>query len=366
LYFVSYFTTEKSNLAEGKSNLPHRLLRQVAFLHMMGKTKQTGKKERISEPEKNKKGRKRQNMEPIIKVEGLTKHFGQVKAVKGINLQVEKGELFGFLGVNGAGKSTTINMLCTVLKPSAGEAEICGLMLGKQDEEIRKKIGVVYQNNCLDERLTVKENLFIRGALYEKSGKRLAENVSRVCEVLELGEVYTRKFGKLSGGWKRRCEIARALLHAPKILFLDEPTTGLDPATRKIVWESIGRLRKEEKMTIFLTTHYMEEAARASHIAIIDAGEMKEYGTPFSLKEKYAKDKLKLIPKSGKEPELSALLLQKEIGYGKKEEFWQIGLEDSISAIPILREAGTLIEGFEVVQGSMDDVFLHVTGKNLK
>ena len=221
-------------------------------------------------------------MEPIIKVEGLSKEFGEVKAVKGIDFEVQKGELFGFLGVNGAGKSTTINMLCTVLKPTAGNAHICGLQLGKNDEEIRKKIGVVYQNNCLDERLTVKENLFIRGALYESNQKKLTENVMRVCEVLQLEEVYNRRFGKLSGGWKRRCEIARALLHKPEILFLDEPTTGLDPATRKIVWESIGHLRREEDMTIFLTTHYMEEAARASHIAIIDAGEIKEYGTPFS------------------------------------------------------------------------------------
>ena len=243
-------------------------------------------------------------MEPIIKVEGLQKHFGSVKAVKGIDFQVEKGELFGFLGVNGAGKSTTINMLCTVLKPTAGKADICGLEVGKEDEEIRKKIGVVYQNNCLDDRLTVKENLLVRGALYETDRKKLTENVSRVCEILELSEVYGRKFGKLSGGWKRRCEIARALLHAPEILFLDEPTTGLDPSTRKIVWESISRLRKEENMTIFLTTHYMEEAAKASHIAIIDAGEIKEYGTPFSLKEKYAKDKLKLIPKRETEKEI--------------------------------------------------------------
>ncbi len=302
-------------------------------------------------------------MEPIIKVEGLTKSFGEVKAVKGIDFQVEKGELFGFLGVNGAGKSTTINMLCTVLKPTAGRVEICGLKLGGQDEEIRKKIGVVYQNNCLDERLTVKENLFIRGALYESNKKKLAENVARVCEVLELKEVYTRKFGKLSGGWKRRCEIARALLHAPEILFLDEPTTGLDPATRKIVWESINRLRKEEKMTIFLTTHYMEEAARASHIAMIDGGEMKEYGTPFSLKETYAKDKLNLIPACGMETQLKVCLEEMAVKYQRKEETVQVILNDSLAALPVLERVRTMIEGFEMVQGSMDDVFLNVTGR---
>ena len=305
-------------------------------------------------------------MEPIIKVEGLSKEFGEVKAVKGIDFEVQKGELFGFLGVNGAGKSTTINMLCTVLKPTAGNAHICGLQLGKNDEEIRKKIGVVYQNNCLDERLTVKENLFIRGALYESNQKKLTENVIRVCEVRQLEEVYNRRFGKLSGGWKRRCEIARALLHKPEILFLDEPTTGLDPATRKIVWESIGHLRREEDMTIFLTTHYMEEAARASHIAIIDAGEIKEYGTPFSLKEMYAKDKLNLIPKSGKESLLNEYLTAQGLAYKVKEEVLQIGVDNSLAAIPILYKAEPMLEGFEVVQGSMDDVFLNVTGRKLE
>lgn len=305
-------------------------------------------------------------METVIKVEGLCKEFGTVKAVKGIDFQVQKGELFGFLGVNGAGKSTTINMLCAVMKPTSGDASICGMQLGKNDEEIRKKIGVVYQNNCLDERLTVKENLYIRGALYENNKKKLSEDVARVCEVLQLKEVYNRKFGKLSGGWKRRCEIARALLHAPEILFLDEPTTGLDPSTRKIVWESIGRLRKEENMTIFLTTHYMEEAAKASHIAIIDAGEIKEYGTPFSLKETYAKDKLNLIPRSDRERELREWLQGNQLTYKQREEILQIGVPNSLSALPILNEISDMLEGFEVLQGSMDDVFLNVTGRKLE
>ena len=305
-------------------------------------------------------------MEPIIKVEGLKKHFGEIKAVNGIDFAVEKGGLFGFLGVNGAGKSTTINMLCTVLKPTAGEATICGMSVGKEDEEIRKKIGVVYQNNCLDERLTVKENLYIRGALYESNGKRLAENVMRVCEVLELGEVYGRRFGKLSGGWKRRCEIARALVHAPEILFLDEPTTGLDPSTRKIVWESIGRLRREEEMTIFLTTHYMEETARASHIAIIDGGEIKEYGTPFSLKEAYAKDKLRLIPKGETGKGLEGYFLKKQVPFKKKDEYLEICVKDSLAALPVLEEVKPMLTGFELLQGSMDDVFLNVTGRKLE
>lgn len=319
-------------------------------------------------------------MEPVIKVEGLKKYFKDVKAVDDISFRVERGELFGFLGVNGAGKSTTINMLCTVFGPTAGNIEICGLKVGKDDEEIRRRIGVVYQNNCLDERLTVKENLFIRGALYERNTGKLSENIAKICEILELESVYNRRFSKLSGGQKRRCEIARALVNTSEIMFLDEPTTGLDPATRKAVWESLARLRGEEKMTIFLTTHYMEEAARASHIAVIDSGKIKEYGTPFSLKETYAKDKLKLMPKPGKQELLKGKLAElkqeqslKSIGqklaepaFRQKEEYLVVEIPESMAALPILDHVREQISGFEVVQGSMDDVFLNVTGKKLE
>lgn len=301
----------------------------------------------------------------VIRVKNLKKYFGEVKAVNDISFQVEQGELFGFLGINGAGKSTTINMLCTVFEPTSGEIEVCGWKAGRENEQIRRRIGVVYQNNCLDERLSVKENLLIRGALYEKSSRKLTENIARICEILELEDVYGRRFARLSGGQKRRCEIARALVNTPEVLFLDEPTTGLDPATRKKVWQCIDRLRREEKMTVFLTTHYMEEAARASHIAIIDGGVLKEYGTPFSLKEAYAKDRLRLIPKKGREGDLAGSLAEKKIAFRQKEESLVIDLSDSMSALPILNAVSELTEGFEVVQGSMDDVFLNVTGKKL-
>lgn len=262
-----------------------------------------------------------------------------------------------------------------MMKPTAGSAEVCGFAVGKEDEEIRKRIGVVYQNQCLDDRLSVKENLFLRGALYEKNHKKLSETIERICEILELSQVYYRRFAKLSGGQKRRCEIARALVGSPEILFLDEPTTGLDPATRKKVWECLYRLRKEEQMTIFLTTHYMEEAARASHIAVMDAGRILEYGTPFTLKEAYAKDKLKLIPKAGMQGELesrlkklraeSGSLPQAGLSYVHKEEYFMINVEDSLAALPILHSTQELLGGFEMLQGSMDDVFLNVTGKKL-
>lgn len=306
-------------------------------------------------------------MEQVIQVRGLKKYFGKIKAVDDISFSVERGELFGFLGVNGAGKSTTINMLCTLFRPTAGEIVIGGNILGREDEAIRHRIGVVYQNNCLDERLTVKENLTIRGSLYERDSRTLKEKIRQTCKLLQLEDTLNRRFGMLSGGQKRKCEIARALLHTPEVLFLDEPTTGLDPATRKTVWESLNRLR-QEGMTIFLTTHYMEEAAKCSHIAVMDAGKIKEFGTPFSLKEKYSKDRLRIMAK----PETDALLKEKLEGLGhewkenSEKRLYSICLQDSMMAIPILKETEDLLEGFEMVQGSMDDVFLNITGKNLE
>lgn len=303
--------------------------------------------------------------ETVIRASHLKKYFKEVKAVDDISFEIKRGELFGFLGINGAGKSTTINMLCTLSRPTDGGAEICGHELGKEDERIREKIGVVYQNNCLDEKLSVKENLFVRGSLYEKSGSRLKSQILNVCEILKLGDVYDRRFAMLSGGQKRRCEIARALVNRPEILFLDEPTTGLDPATRKNVWQSVEQLRKEMNMTVFLTTHYMEEAAKATSIAIIDGGHIMERGTPFSLKEKYAKDRLVLFPKEGQSERFRGALEAEKTAYKQKEGYITMNLENSMLALPILQKMQPFLSGFELVQGSMDDVFLNVTGKIL-
>lgn len=310
-------------------------------------------------------------METIVKVRNLKKYFREVKAVDDISFSVEQGELFGFLGVNGAGKSTTINMMCTLFAPTDGEIEICGEQVGKGDALIREQIGVVWQNNCLDERLTVKENLYVRASLYGKKGASLKSEIDRVCEKLQLGDIYGRRYGKLSGGQKRRCEIAAALVNTPKILFLDEPTTGLDPATRKLVWESIDRLRAEDGMTVFLTTHYMEEAAKANHVAVIDSGKMKEFGTPFELKERYTTDSLMLYPKEGCRESLENML-EEYLGMEKKlrcetvQDAYRIRMPGSIDAIPILKEAERLLQGFEMLQGTMDDVFLNITGKSLE
>lgn len=303
-------------------------------------------------------------MAEAVKVDHLVKYFNDVKAVDDISFRIERGELFGFLGVNGAGKSTTINILCTLFTQTAGTAEICGYRLGKDNEVIRHKIGVVRQNNCLDDDLSVKENLLVRGSLYERDRARLKKKLSDVCEIMGLQDVYGRRYARLSGGQKRRCEIAGALLHVPEILFLDEPTTGLDPATRKDVWESVEKLRRELQMTVFLTTHYMEEAARASTIAILDAGQIKEQGMPFYLKEQYAKDKLKLMPKPGKKESLWEALVKENLSCQKKEEYVILTVESSMQALPLLEKYQFLLAGFEMVQGTLDDVFLHITDRN--
>lgn len=308
-------------------------------------------------------------MEKSIEVKGLKKYFREVKAVDDVSFTVETGELFGFLGVNGAGKSTTVNMLCTLFAPTAGEIRICGYRMGKEDEKIRKSIGVVWQHNCLDERLTVKENLFVRGSLYGYTERELRERVEGVCRRLCLEKLYSRQYAKLSGGQKRLCELGAALIHTPGILFLDEPTTGLDPATRKLVWESLENLRQEGGMTVFLTTHYMEEAARAGHIAILDSGRIREFGTPFELKEKYARDKLRLWPKPDMvrqaEGVLAEMLQETKSALRQEAGLLTVDLADSMAAMPVLNRVADCISGFELVQGTMDDVFLNVTGKSL-
>ena len=278
-----------------------------------------------------------------IEISNLTKKYGDYTAVDHISFQVKKGSLIGFLGVNGAGKTTVINMLATLLRPDEGKVNICGFELGKKDNEIRKKIGIIYQQNCLDELLTVKENLICRGVLHGISKKEAGAQCKKLTKVLKLEEILKKKYKTLSGGQKRRCEIAAALMHAPEILFLDEPTTGLDPATRIDVWNIVERLQKEEGMTVFLTTHYMEEAAKADDIIIIDHGKILTAGTPFELKQKYAKDKI--------------LLYYDEKG-GKRCE--EILLESTLEAIGIAEVRKDEISGFEVIQGNMDDVFVNV------
>ena len=299
-----------------------------------------------------------------IEASHLKKTFGQLKAVDDLSFKVEQGELFGFLGINGAGKSTAINILCTLLTPSEGEVEVSGYKLGKNNKEIRKKIGVVFQGNTLDEHLTIRENLMARAYLYENRSSVVKKNMGDVCDILDIHALLDRRFKELSGGQKRKCEIARALLHKPDILFLDEPTTGLDPRTRKLVWENIEQLRKETQMTVFLTTHYMEEAVRAKHIAIIDAGKMVAFDAPYKLKEDYATDLLKIVPKE--KQQAISILKQEGLKYREEDHRLYIEMPSSMASISLLNQLQSYIEAFEVVQGTMEDAFLNITGKSLE
>lgn len=300
----------------------------------------------------------------IIKVQNLTKTYSGVYAVDHISFSVERGTMLGFLGVNGAGKSTTIHMLSTLLKPDAGDAKLCGFTVGREDYEIRRRIGIVYQQNCLDDLLTVKENLICASVLHGASKEKAVRQLKHLCEILKLENILRKRYRTLSGGQKRRCEIAAALMHTPEILFLDEPTTGLDPATRQDVWAAITDLQQKEKITVFLTTHYMEEAARADNIIIMNEGKITASGAAFELKEKYTTDKLRLYYKENAEAVLSGKLEKIAIHrkVTKQKEGVEIALRDTLEAIPILQAVKDEVDGFEVIQGNMDDVFLHAVG----
>lgn len=303
-------------------------------------------------------------MDRIIEVQGLKKSYGSVEAVKGIDFYVERGALFAFLGPNGAGKSTTIDMVSTLLKPDAGSVTVDGKVLGRQDGAIRSRIGIVFQDSVLDGLLTVKENLMSRGSLYGMPGAELKKAVQNAAEVADVTEFWNRPYGKLSGGQRRRADIARALVNTPRILFLDEPTTGLDPQTRKRVWETVKGLQKQNDMTIFLTTHYMEEAAQADYITIMDSGSILARGTPLELKEQYARDSLRIKPKDM--ARLEALLKEKGVEYRVKAQEAVIRLSHTVEAIPLIDALRGEIDGFEVVRGSMDDVFINLTGREVR
>ena len=236
----------------------------------------------------------------IIEVSNLKKSYGDIEAVKGIDFYVDEGSLFAFLGLNGAGKSTTIDMMCTFLKADSGKIKIDNYEVNKDDDKIKSLIGVVFQDSVLDDLLTVKENLKVRSKLYNMSKSEFDKNLEEIAHVTSINDFLNRQYGKLSGGQRRRADIARALINKPKILFLDEPTTGLDPNSRKSVWDMIRRLQEENNMTVFLTTHYMEEAAKADYIIIMNEGKIEAKGTTYELKEKYTKDKMIVYTKNNR------------------------------------------------------------------
>ena len=299
-------------------------------------------------------------MNTIIKIDNLTKTYGSLKAVDNLSFEIRKGELFAFLGVNGAGKSTTINIICGQLKKDEGTVIIDELNLDDNLANIKKKIGVVFQASILDPQLTVKDNLEIKASLYGLSRKEIKSRVGELAEILDFKSYLNRPLAKLSGGQKRRIDIARALLNKPDILILDEPTTGLDPQTRKMIWAVITKLRKENNMTVLLTTHYMEEASEADYVVIIDQGKMVAHGTPLDLKNKYVGDYMLIY--NVKEEDVKKLGLP----YITIPNGYKIEVNDTLEATNLIVNNRELFVDYELIKGKMDDVFLKVTGKNLE
>lgn len=299
----------------------------------------------------------------IIEIENLEKSFKEVKAVDGVSFKVKEGELFAFLGINGAGKSTTINIICGTLKKDGGTVKVCGYDIDENADKIKGNIGIVFQNSVLDKKLSVYDNLKSRAGLYGIFGKDFKARLDEISELLDLKEILKRPVFKLSGGQKRRIDIARALLHNPKLLILDEPTTGLDPKTRKTVWSVIDKLRKESGLTVFLTTHYMEEAAEADYVVILDSGKKVAEGTPHELKNTYANDYVRIYSEIDEAEKTLAPL-----GYVLKRErdFLEIELKKTNEATELIKKYPKLFTDFEVLKGNMDNVFLKVTGKDLK
>lgn len=295
----------------------------------------------------------------IIEISHLSKRFGEIEAVKDLSFAVHEGALFAFLGVNGAGKSTTINILCGQLAKDKGQVLIDGHDLDTERTAVKRELGVVFQDSLLDRALSVRDNLESRAALYGIYGDAFAARLSELAEMLDFKELLPRQLGKLSGGQRRRIDIARALLHRPRILILDEPTTGLDPQTRHLLWEVITGLRKSEGMTVFLTTHYMEEAAEADYVVILDGGEIAAEGTPIALKNAHTGDFVTLY--GAKEEDVLPLGLP----YERISGALRISVPDTAAATALILAHPALFTDYEITKGQMDDVFLAVTGKRL-
>lgn len=303
-------------------------------------------------------------MENIIEVKNLVKSYGDVKAIVDVSFTVKKGSLFSLLGVNGAGKSTTINILCTILKKDKGEVIIDGFEIEKDFVKIKNEIGVVFQGSVLDGKLSVLDNLTSRGSFYGLYGAALKNKVAEVVELFQLEEFAKRPYEKLSGGQRRRVDIARALVNEPKILFLDEPTTGLDPQTRIMVWDIIKRLRENSDLTVFLTTHYMEETANADKVVILDEGKVAASDSPFKLKNRYTRDYVKLY--SALSDETTNYLKKNKLDFEYVNNSYKIRFAKFEAAKKFIYENEALLENFELIKGDMDDVFLNVTGKKLE
>lgn len=298
-------------------------------------------------------------MNQMIEISGLCKRFGSVQAVKDLSFSVREGELFAFLGVNGAGKSTTIAIVCGQLQKDAGSVRIAGCDPEQQPQTVKQTLGVVFQNSVLDASLSVRDNLRCRAALYGIVGEAFERRLAELARLLDFSDLLKRPVGKLSGGQRRRVDIARALLHQPSLLILDEPTTGLDPQTRKLLWDVIAQLRREQNMTVFLTTHYMEEAADADHVVILDSGALVAEGSPLELKNTYTGDFITLY--AADEAQVQAL----GYPYEPVATAFRVQVPDTAAATQLILRAPQVFTDYEITKGGMDDVFLAVTGKKL-
>ncbi|MPW26847.1 ATP-binding cassette domain-containing protein [Alkalibaculum sp. M08DMB] len=303
-------------------------------------------------------------MKSIIEVKNFTKKYGSFIAVNDISFSVEEGTIFAFLGPNGAGKSTTINTLCTIFEKTSGTLLINGKDVTTQKNEVRSTIGVVFQDSTLDSKMTIDENLKMHCVFYNIPKKEVEERIQFVLNLVDLLDERKRSVATLSGGMKRRVEIARGLIHYPKVLFLDEPTTGLDPQTRAHIWEYILKLQKERNITIFLTTHYMEEAEICNKIAIIDDGIIVAHDTPYALKKEFTKDNAYITTKN--EFELEQLLAQYELKYIKKEGYYKVEAEKIDCLLQVLSLHKENISNIEIKKGTFNDVFLEITGKKIR
>ncbi|EBB5846090.1 ABC transporter ATP-binding protein [Listeria monocytogenes] len=294
----------------------------------------------------------------MIKLTNVVKKFGKVEAVKGINLEVEKGSLFAFLGENGAGKSTTLSMICTESEPTSGEIFIADEKLTfKNRKSFRQKLGVVFQENVLDDLLTVRENLYNRASLYGKTKAEITERLALVSSIMGIEDILNRRFEKLSGGQKRRAEIARAIMHDPEILLLDEPTTGLDPKTRVSVWKIIDYLREELGMTVFLTTHYLEEAKDADQLAVIHKGKIIAQGTPANIRSRFSVDKIFFY--DAKVAELQTIIKKINLPFKVTKETMRVDvINQDVEILAILNQTAGLYSSFEVIKGNLDDAFI--------
>ncbi len=296
----------------------------------------------------------------IIEIVNLKKYFGEVKAVDDISFSVKEGELFAFLGLNGAGKSTTINIICGILKKDRGKVVIDGVNIDENNYKSKGKIGVVFQESVLDKKLSVRDNLESRAGLYNIFGSDFENRLNEIDELLHIKEIIKKPIEKLSGGQRRKVDIARAILHKPKILILDEPTTGLDPKTRKTVWEALDSMRKKEHITIFLTTHYMEEATDANNIVILDGGKIVAKGTPLELKNKYTGDFIRLYGVS--EDAVKSM----GVAYESLPDGFKIAVKNTEEATKLILKHPKVFGDYEITKGRIDDVFLAVTGKKLE